>query len=192
MKEVEILVEVLDKKESALKKLEKFEFMGVKETLDLYFFDPKRSELKPEKGGRLNACFRLRKKDKKAQMTYKIDNFDKNGKWIYSDEDEVEVSDLRIAENIIEHLGLKKLVEIDNKKWTYLTSDLEIVFEEVKDLGLFLEVEKLNVKDDADINVIKKEIWNFIKSLKIKIGEELNAGKPELMMKKKMIYKNLL
>lgn len=192
MKEVEILVEVLDKKESVLKKLEKFEFKGAKETLDLYFFDPKRSELKPEKDGRLNACFRLRKKDKKAYMTYKIDNFDKSGKWVYSDEDEIEISDLRIAENIVEHLRLKKLVEIDNKKWTYLAGDFEIVFEEVKDLGLFLEVEKLNVKDNADINVIKKEIWNFIKSLKIKIGEELNAGKPELMMKKKMIYKNLL
>lgn len=38
MKEVEILIDVLDKKAKALKALNKFEFLGSKKVLDIYFY----------------------------------------------------------------------------------------------------------------------------------------------------------
>ena len=75
-------------------------------------------------------------------------------------------------------------MEINNIKHTYYTREYEIVLEEVKDLGLFLEVERLKVGDKEDIVFVKKEIFNFIKSLDIEIGEELDSGKPELMLNK--------
>lgn len=179
-----MLVEVFDQKEMVLQKLSSFEGMGAKEVLDIYFFDSLRKDLRPDNTGRLSACFRLRQKSGKNYLAYKKDNFDNSGMWIYSDEDEVEVSDLRITENIIEHLGFEVLVSIKNLKHTFETEDYEIVFEEVDNLGLFLEVERKNVADDEDINEIKKEILEFIKSLDIKISPELNLGKPELMLRK--------
>ncbi len=184
MKEVEILVEVFDTKNKVLKKLKSFKKLGVKKTIDVYFYDPLRSDLKPNKSGRLNRCFRLRKKDKKTYLAYKVDNFSQAGRWVHSDEHEIEVSDLRTAENIIEHLGFKTLVEIENLKHTFRYKNYEIVLEEVKNLGLFLEVEKVGVSDKEKIGLIKKEIWHFIKSLGIKTSVELNAGKPELILKK--------
>ena len=184
MKEIEILVEVFDQKETVLQKLSSFQEMGAKEVLDIYFFDSLREDLKPDSVGRLSACFRLRQKGGKNYLAYKKDNFDNSGMWIYSDEDEVEVSDLRITENIIEHLGFEVLVTIKNLKYTFETPEYEIVLEEVDNLGLFLEVEKKVVEDDENINEIKKEILDFIKSLNIKISAELNLGKPELMLRK--------
>lgn len=86
---------------------------------------------------------------------------------------------------ILESLGFKILTQIENKKYTFLTDKYEIVYEDVKNLGFFLEVERLNVDDNENIADVKKEIRNFIKSLDIKIEEELNAGKPELMLRSK-------
>lgn len=182
MKEVEILVQVFDDKKTVLRKLNRFNFKGIKGTLDVYFYDPKRSNLKPDSKGSLRECFRLRRKDNKNFIAYKVDNFEK-GKWIYSDEHETEVLDFKKAEKIIEHLGLKPLVKIDNKKHTFLTKDYEIVFEEVEGAGFFLEVEKIKVSHKENIKKAKRDIWNFIKSLDIKTSKELNIGKPEFILK---------
>ncbi len=183
MKEVEILVEVLSEKEKALEVLNKFSFAGEKEVLDIYFYDEKRDLLKP-KGDKLTECFRVRKKDKTNYITYKVDQFDGDGKWVYSDEEETEVKDFETIVKIISNLGLKPLVEIDNIKHTFYTEEYEIVLEEVKGLGLFLEVERLKVQEEENIEEVKKEIFNFINSLDIKVGPESNVGKPEMMLRK--------
>jgi adenylate cyclase class 2 len=184
MKEVEILVEVKSSKEEVLKILEKFNFVGEKEVLDIYFYNENNEKLKPI-NGELKECFRLRKKDGKNYITYKIDHF-KDGKWVYSDEEETKVDDFEIMLKIVSQLGFKPLVEIDNIKHTFLTDKYEIVLEEVKNLGLFLEVERLVVGDNEDVHVVKEEIFDFIKSLNINVGEESTAGKPELMLRKKI------
>lgn len=183
MKEIEVLIEVLCSKEQALSELKKFTFQGIKKTIDIYFFDPLRQDLQPKADGRLRNSFRLRQKDGKYFLAYKIDNF-KNNDWIYSDEHEVSVGDFDIALSIIKQLGLQELVRVENEKHIFMTPKYEIVLEDVKDLGLFLEVEKLSEVPDNAVADAKQEIRNFIKKLGIKIGNELNAGKPELMLKK--------
>jgi predicted adenylyl cyclase CyaB len=182
MKEIEILVEVLDKKETALAILEKFEFKGEKEIIDTYFFDPLRKESQPEEGNYPTQWLRIRKKGDKNYITFKEDLFEKNI-WTHSEELETEIKDIKIVEEIIKKLGLKELVKIKNRKHTFETKDYEIVLEEVENLGLFLEVEKLNVTDDENVNKTKKEIQQFVDNLKIKTTGELNLGKPELMLR---------
>jgi len=183
MKEVEILVKLKSKKKEALDTLSKFDFAGKKEVLDIYFYDKKRESLKLQ-NNRLAECFRLRKKDGINYLTYKIDKFDASKKWLYSEEEETEIKDFDAAKKIISLLGLTPLVEINNTKYTYYTEEYEIVLEEVKDLGLFLEVEKLKVGNEENVKDLKRDILDFIKSLGLKTGEELNAGKPELMLNK--------
>ncbi|MBT3720066.1 class IV adenylate cyclase [archaeon] len=185
MKEVEILVKILDSKEETLEKLNKFNFVGVEKTLDIYFQDPKRKDLQTDENGFSGRSFRLRKKGNKIYITYKVDQLGEDGNWLYSDEHETEVQDFDVTMKIINHLGLEILVELENEKHIFLTDEYEIVFEDVKDLGLFLEVEKLNVEDHDDLEQIKKDIRNFIETLEIKTKEELNIGKPGLMLQKK-------
>lgn len=183
MKEIEILVEVKSSKEDALRVLEKFQYQGIKKTLDVYFSDPLRTDLQPDTSGRLTASFRLREKDGKSSVAYKVDHFN-DQEWSHSDEYETTVGDFGNMNQVIKKLGLVELVRIDNEKHTFTTSEYEIVLEEVKDLGLFLEVEKLEQVNDSEIIQTKNQIREFIKNLGLGLGDEQNAGKPELMLRK--------
>lgn len=184
MKEIEILIEVKSDKETAQKALEQFEFVRAKEVVDVYFTSQHHKSLQPESDGRLNNCYRVRLKDGKSTIAYKVDHFDNNMQWSHSDEHETEIGDFATAIEINRHLGFEELVRIDNTKYTYMTTDYEIVLEDVKNLGLFLEVEKLAQVPDEKVVETKEEIRNFLKTLNIEFGEEQNAGKPELMIRK--------
>ncbi len=184
-REVEILTEVKDTKQNALKSLRGFKFEGEKETHDIYFFDPKREHLKPTSGGRLENSFRLRQKGNISYLTYKKDNFKPDGSWVCSDEHETGVSDYGATKAILMHLGAEILTEIKCTKHIFRNEKYEIVLEEVENLGIFLEVECLNDIEENKVNEEKKRIWEFINSLGIKIGGELDAGKPELMLRRK-------
>lgn len=182
MKEIEILVEVYDDIETIKKAFKKFEYLGLKKTVDEYYYDPLRDILKPDKNGGLNHCLRLRQKNNEYSITYKDDIFE-NGKWLYSNEYETKVESLEMAHEIFKKLGLIKFIEIDNKKETYAYENYEIVIENVKDLGIFMEVEYCT-SENVNIKNEKNKIQEFINSLGINVSEELNMGKPEMYMKK--------
>lgn len=183
MKEIEILVEVKSSREKALEALAQFETKGVKRTLDIYFYDPLRTDLQPDDNGGLLNAFRIRQKENEVSMAYKIDHFE-NENWSHSDEYETKVEDLETMNKIIEQLGLKELIRIDNEKHTFVTEQYEIVLEDVADLGLFMEVEKLEQVSDDKVSEVKDEIRTFLKNTGIEFGEEQTAGKPELMLRK--------
>lgn len=183
MKEIEILVEVYSPAASVVKVLSKFEYLGDNETIDTYYYDPLRNNLKPNSNNQIDECLRLRTKGNCNSITYKDDHFDENGKWLYSDEYETKVEDLLMVSKIFTKLGLKELLTIHNNKKTYRYKDYEIVFENVKDLGLFLEVEYCT-NEDIDIKAKKEEIQNFIDSLGLNVSKELNMGKPEMLINK--------
>ncbi len=186
MKEIEVLVEVYDDILSIKNKFEKFDYKGLKNTIDEYYYDPKRDTLKPDKDNQLSHCLRVRSKNNECSITYKDDVFD-NGKWLYSNEYETKVESVAMIKEIFNKLGLVKFIEINNKKETYIYNNYEIVIEDVKDLGIFMEVEYCT-NEDVDVKLIKKEIQNFIDSLELNVSEELNMGKPEMYMKKHNIH----
>ena len=183
MKEIEILVEVYSTIDEVIKVLDKFEYIGNKETIDTYYYDPLRNNLKPNSKNQINECLRLRTKDNVNSITYKTDQFDEDGEWLYSDEYETTVDDIFMITKIFNKLGLRKLLTIHNSKRTYKYNNYEIVFETVKDLGYFIEVEYCT-NEDINIKSKKKEIQKFIDSLGIKVSKELNIGKPEMMINK--------
>lgn len=185
MKEVEILIEVKSTKEAALMALSRFESKGSEEVLDVYFVNSSRPELQPDLSGRLFNSYRLRKKGCKASMAYKVDHFLPSGEWSHSDEYETGVEDFDAVMEINKKLGFEELIRVDNIKHKFLVEDYEIVLEEVKDLGLFLEVEKLSQVSDDQVAQTKEEIRSFLKTLNIEFGEEQNAGKPELLLRKR-------
>ena len=186
MREVEILLPVLDSAKKALDSLRKIKFAGSKKTLDIYFVDPLRTDLKPDSNGRLIRALRLRRKGDRNYLTYKKDNFGEKDIWLYSDEHEVQISSFENGFEILKQLGFEILVEIKSVKHIYENERYEIILEDVDELGLFLEVERKNIADDENVEVVKKEIREFIEALGIKVGQELNIGKPELMLRKKI------
>lgn len=182
MKEIEVLVEVYDDISNIKNKFKNFEYKGLKNTTDEYFYDPKRDTLKPDKNNQLSHCLRLRSKNDEYYITYKDDVFD-NDVWLYSNEYETKIESIEMIKEIFNKLGLMKFIEINNNKETYVYNDYEIVIEDVKDLGIFMEVEYCT-NDDIDVKLVKKEIQDFIDSLNLNVSKELNMGKPEMYMKK--------
>lgn len=186
MKEIEVLVEVYDDINIVKDKLSDFCYKGLKKTIDEYYYDPKRETLKPDKDNQLSHCLRIRSKNNEYSITYKDDVFD-NGKWLYSNEYETKIENIDMLREIFDRLGLVKFIEIDNEKETYVYNDYEIVIENVKDLGIFMEVEYCTCLD-VDVKKVKKQIQDFIDNLNLNVSEELNMGKPEMYLKKHNIH----
>ena len=186
MREVEVLVELFTGVEQAKEILGKFDFKGSQKTKDIYYVDPLRKNLQINQDNKLMECCRLREKGDRAYITYKKDHYEK-GVWVFSDEYETEIKDICVMENIFDCLGLKRLVVVDNIKHVFETPAYEIVLEEVADLGNFLEVEALHDDGERKVEEIKVEIYKFIEALGLTVGQELNSGKPELLLQKKSL-----
>lgn len=187
MKEIEILVQVYDDDEKVEKVLSNFKYIKTKKIIDEYFYDPKRDNFKPKANNRLTECLRIRRNNNECLITYKDDVFDGN-KWLYSNEYETKVESYDMIISILQKIGMKKLIEVKNEKKIYKELEYEISFEKVDNLGLFLEVEYCT-NDEIDVKKKKEEIQKFIDSLNLSVSDELNMGKPEMMLNKKEIEK---
>lgn len=185
MKEIEILVKINDDINKVLKKFEQFQYIDTELVVDEYYYDPRRPNLKPDSNNQLSECLRLRKKGTKKIITYKDDVFE-NGKWLYSNEYETEIKSMETLKKILSKMGLKKLLVIKNTKKVYKYDKYEIVLEDVEKLGYFMEVEYCT-SDDVNVQEIKNEIQKFINSLNLKVSEELNMGKPEMILRSNKI-----
>lgn len=187
MKEVEILVMIQSEDFQGIRNkiLKKAKFISQSKVLDTYYFDPLRNNLQPDENLALYECFRLREKDDKAYLTYKIDKFDKNGKWLYSDENESAVKKVEEISKIINNLGLKELVVVDMVKEYYENDEFTIAIEYVKNLGAFLEVEsKKKFESEEDIKLEKSKIEEFIVAFGFAVSGDVGIGKPEMLLKK--------
>ena len=183
MKEIEVEVTFSNKKEEVIKKLSKFEYVGEKEIYDIYYYDPKRDNLKPEDDLRLNETFSIRKTNNTCYVTYKKQHF-KGKLWIYSDEYETKIEDYDTIKKIISLLGLEPLITVHNKRKIYKYKEYEIELEDVEGLGIFIEVERIS--NDKDEMKVKEEIRDFIRNLKLKDVKELNIGKNQYLLSTKM------
>lgn len=183
MKEIEVEVAFDNSKEEVIRILSKYEYIDEKEIYDTYYYDPQRPNLKPEEDLRLNETFRVRKTDSSSYITYKKQHF-KGKLWIYSDEYEISIGDADTIKKVISLLGLKPLIEVHNKRKIYKHKNFEIELEEIDGLGLFIEVEKMSRSDDEMRE--KEKIREFIRGLGLKNVRELNIGKNQYLLSKKM------
>lgn len=182
-KEVEILVSVMEEKARALSVLRRFGEGEIRRTTDRYFKRPDIPALMPDGDGRLRQCLRLRMQANGARLTFKDDHFDEDGRWSYSDEHEVAVSDPTEAAAVLELLGFSTLAALESEKHVFRAGDYECVLEDVVGLGLFLEVECQRDMDEEDVPTAKAALRDFIGSLGLRVGDELDAGKPELFLR---------
>ena len=184
MKEIEVLVDFDDSKEKTLEILSRFEFLREVNYYDTYYEDPLRDNLKPEKNLRINEIFRVRRVGKDCLITYKKNHFE-GKRWVYSDEYETKAENYETIEKIVSMLGLKEQIVVNNNRRYYKYNDYEITLDCIENYGCFIEVEKMS-DEDVDVNKIKDEIRKFISTLGLTNVRELNIGKNQLMLAKKL------
>lgn len=182
-KEIEVLWKLNEDAESAVSKLHSAKFRKSKKIVDYYLYDPSRPDLQPSSEGRLRSCLRVRDAVEGSYLTYKKDHFE-GDVWSYSDEIESAIENPDKIKSVFNALGFKLLVTVAVEKKYFDLFPYEIVIEVVDGLGTFVEVENVNQDDKRPTKEIKQEIRDFIEKLGLVIGEEENAGKPELLLRK--------
>lgn len=106
---------------------------------------------------------------------------------LYEDKINLKCEDLENAKLLFEALGFKELVIVQYDSFVYQKEGLELSFQNVKDLGLLLEIEsdKKKLESEEDVMQEKRRLYNLAKSLSLNIGDELNIKKAKALIEKR-------
>jgi adenylate cyclase, class 2 len=100
-------------------------------------------------------------------------------------EKELTVSDSTIMADIIDLLGYKEYIQVQKTRQKSRYNEYEICVDEVKDLGSFIEVEKL-VEEDMDTKE-QDDLFKFLETLGISKEDRVMQGYDTLMYKSKAV-----
>lgn len=98
-------------------------------------------------------------------------------------EHETEISDATEMLKIIELLHYEPFNDLTKIRQKGTFKDYEICLDEVENLGIFVELEKL-ADDDADGEAVKKELWQALDELGIREQDHVTKGYDVLMREK--------
>jgi len=175
--EIEVKVKIKDIKQikSRLKKLGA-KYLGTLKQIDTYFLI--------KQSDRFRSAPRLRVRQdligKKARLEYHEPK-DK----LTTHEFELEINDAKTAETILKRLGLARETAIQKTRLEYKLGKMNIVLDDVKGLGKFIEVEIINGKRSES----KKRIFELLDKLGVDRKNVMDNGYLHMIwekMKKKL------
>jgi adenylate cyclase class 2 len=89
-------------------------------------------------------------------------------------ERETEITDPAEFKEALLLMGYKPMVEIHKVRRKAKYNDYEICLDEVKELGAFVEVEKIT--DDVDADDVQEELFQFLETLGVKREDRIMNG----------------
>lgn len=179
MYEVEVKAHLRDRA-TLIKKLESF---GCKFSAELHQIDHifnREGEVFPPP--LTSPVLRVRKENDRYLFTLKISQSGRQD----SLERELEIKDGEMMIQILKLLKWQETVLVDKKRIKTKLNDIEIVLDDVKDLGEFIEVEKI-VKNEnhADRKKIQDELCDFLETIGISKADLLVNHKYDIMLEEK-------
>lgn len=94
-------------------------------------------------------------------------------------EHEVEVSNLKEADEIIKQLGFYEIIRVNKVRREAKYNDMTICIDEVEELGYFIEVEKLT--ENGETFKIQEELMKFLIELGVNKKDRVERGYDTLM-----------
>lgn len=91
----------------------------------------------------------------------------------------LKIENIQEAEKHLSMLGFEKMLRLKYKNYMYENEEYVVYLQEVKDLGVFIELEAKEPNDKSVDNLIK-----YIKTMNLQIGTEFNVRKAELLYNK--------
>lgn len=180
MYEVEVKAKLNNRKEV----FEKLKSMGCVWSEELHqvddIFTPVSTVFPPPKG---EPVLRIRDENGKFILTLKINQTSRQD----CIEHEVEVKDKVEMDKIIKLLGFRDDVTVDKKRIKTKYKDIEVVLDIVKDLGEFIEAEKVITEADPELRKkIQEELFDFLETLGVKKEDRVIDGKYDIMLLEKL------
>lgn len=167
MIEVEIKVSIKDENsEKLLKKVLDLGFQKTetKEQIDTYFNGIDRDFQITDEALRIRRSKNIDSNEEQTYVTYKGKKLDGISKT--REEIEVEVLEMDSMYKIFEKLGFKPVEPVRKMREIYQNGDIEVSFDNVDDVGKYLEIEKV-VPSNAEREGALLELLDLLKSLNI-------------------------
>ena len=190
MKEIEITVKVFDSVEKTKDILARqgLKIVDTYSTKDIYLSQD--INLSQSIESVLNKSMILRQIITPSKVIKKIVHKNKvydGDTLLYEDKINLKCEDLENAKLLFEALDFKELVIVQYDSFVYQKGGLELSFQNVKDLGLLLEIEsdKKKLESEEDVMQEKRRLYNLAKSLSLNIGDELNIKKAKALIEKR-------
>jgi adenylate cyclase class 2 len=151
------------------------------EQVDEYFNSPSEDYMKAKKPFK---WLSLRKRSGKVILNYKHFFPETAENFTHCEEFETKVDDFEKFKGFLLEVGFKSLVVVEKSRKTFVVNEeFEIAFDNIKELGLFIEVEAL--KDFGGIEKTREKLFEFSKEIGINVAKVINEGYPFLLMKEK-------
>lgn len=123
----------------------------------------------------LKKIIRIRKLNTLEKIvTFKKKILDNNNAIEINKEIEFKIDNINNFLILIKELEFKKLYKKIKKSLVYQTNNLNVEINEIKNLGFFLEIEKI-INNQNDIDLAKKEIHNIINQFELKKNIETRS-----------------
>lgn len=147
-------------------------FISLSVQSDVYYNAPNRDFKKTDE------ALRIRVSNGHAEVTYKGPKLDTETK--AREEINVKIDDYQKFDNILRILNFRSIRSVDKVRRQYEFEGVNIMVDEVKDLGRFLEVEVL-VEDNFD--AAKQHVFSILKRAGVEKGELTRESYLELLLR---------
>lgn len=117
---------------------------------------------------------RIRESGKRSFLTYKHYHPENADDVDYLDEYETVISDPKSLMKILKSLDFREILVVDKTRSLWELGDVEIAIDEVKDYGVFIELELDSHHDD--LKEAKKYLFSILSKLNAKVGKEDQDG----------------
>ena len=179
MYEVEVKAR-LNNREEVLKKLESMGCVWGEELHQIDDIFSKDSEISSYAKDR--PVLRIRDENGKFVFTLKMDQSSKQD----CIEHELEIGNKFEMEKILNILGFQTEVTVDKVRIKTKYNDIEVVLDTVKDLGEFIEAEKMTNEADPEARKkIQEELYEFLETLGVGKEDLVIDGKYDIMLLEK-------
>lgn len=122
---------------------------------------------------------RVRKQNDRHFFTMKISQSNRQD----CIEKELEISDGDKMLEILHHINYKKVPIVNKKRIKAKLNEIEVVIDSVKDLGEFIEVEKIVEEENSELRQkIQAELLDFLTELGIPEEDHLAGSKYDIML----------
>ena len=183
IKDVEITCEVFEEISTIAKSLEDKGFKYVEEfTLDdMYMKNDKTNEFASTNGKITDTLIIRYVNEDDKKIVCKRRNYNSSGFEVSTEKSVLKVINIEDAEKHLNILGYTRFLNMIDKNYMYEDNEFIAYIQDVKDLGIFIELEAKKI-ENAEQNV--EQLIEFVKTLNLKIGTKFDIRKADLLYSK--------
>ncbi len=183
MKNIEITCEVFEKIEKIKKVLLEngFKYIETFTLDDIYMYNKENNQFFL-KDGKISDTLIIRSVDNNnKQIICKKRKYDDEGLEISTEETVLKVKDIVDSEKFLNVLGYERYLRMIDTNYMYENEKYVAYIQEIKNLGIFLEIE---IKND---NETIYDLIKYVKGFNLKIGSKFDIRKAEVLYNKNNI-----